>query len=72
MNIMDADAEVATQRAALRERIDRYGIVKVCNSDLQGRPVIVISACKLPTAHDVLKEDEFFKSHQHFFDVLAE
>jgi hypothetical protein len=66
------DVEVEKQRNDLKERIDRYGIVNVCGSDLSGRPIIILSACKLPDNEDILKDKEVFKSHQHFFDTLLE
>lgn len=66
------ESEVDKKRNDLKERIDRYGIVNVCGSDLSGRHIIVISAVKLPEADDLVNEKEFFNSHQHFFDVLLE
>ena len=67
------ETETDARMTALRERIDRFGIVKVCGSDPMGRHVIVISACKLPLNTEILeKEKEYFNSHQHFFEVLLE
>ncbi|CAF0917889.1 unnamed protein product [Brachionus calyciflorus] len=66
------DCETEKKSNDLKERIDRYGIVNICGSDLTGRPIIVISAYNLPDAEDIAKEKEYFNSHQHFFDVLLE
>lgn len=65
-------SEVETKQNKLKERIDRYAIVNVCGQDKMGRPIIVVSACKLPDINEILKEKEFFKSHQHFFETLLE
>lgn len=66
------DLDLEKKKNDLRDRIDRYGIVNVCGSDLSGRPIIVLSAAKLPDAEDLVHEKEFFNNHQHFFDVLLE
>ncbi|RNA02234.1 rho GTPase-activating 8 [Brachionus plicatilis] len=66
------DAESEKKVNDLKERIDRYGIVNVCGTDLSGRPIIVLSAVNLPNADQISQEKEFFHSHQHFFDVLLE
>ena len=60
------------RKTELKERIDRYNIVNVCGSDLSGRPVIILSACNLPDADVIDKEKDYFKSHQHFYDLLLE
>ena len=65
-------SEVETKQNKLKERIDRYAIVNVCGQDKMGRPIIVISACKLPDIDEIMKEKEFFQSHQHFFETLLE
>ena len=64
--------EVESKQNKLKERIDCYSIVNVCGTDKMGRPIIVVSACKLPDIDEILKEKEFFQSHQHFFEVLLE
>jgi hypothetical protein len=64
--------EVESKQNKLKERIDRYAIVNVCGTDKMGRPIIVVSACKLPDIDEILLEKEFFQSHQHFFEVLLE
>lgn len=69
-SIMESDSDKKTN--AIKERIDRYGIVNVCGSDNMGRPIIVISAARLPDSSDILRERDFFSSHQHFFDTLLE
>ncbi len=69
-NLIESDVD--KKKSSLRERIDRYGIVKVCGSDAQGRVLIVLAASRLPNAEDISKESEFFTSHQHFFDLLLE
>ena len=66
------DSETEKKSNDLKERIDRYGIVNVCGSDLSGRPIITISAVNLPDADQIMHEKEFFNSHQHFYDVLLE
>lgn len=60
------------KKNAITERIDRLGIVNVCGSDSMGRPIILISAARLPDSETILKDKEFFASHQHFFDTLLE
>lgn len=69
-NLIESELEKRDQET--KERIDRYGIVNVCGSDLSGRPIIVLSACKLPDNEQILKEKDTFKSHQHFYDILLE
>lgn len=69
-NLIDSDVE--KRKNSLRERIDRFGIVKVCGSDANGRPVIILAASRLPNSDEILKENEFFSSHQQFFDLLLE
>lgn len=64
--------EVESKQNKLKERIDCYAIVNVCGTDKMGRPIIVVSACKLPDIDEILKEKEFFQNHQHFFEVLLE
>lgn len=66
------DAESEKKVNDLKERIDRYGIVNVCGTDLSGRPIIVISAVNLPNPDQISQEKEFFQNHQHFYDVLLE
>jgi len=56
----------------LKERIHRYSIVNICGHDKMGRPIIVVSACKLPDIDEILLEKEFFLSHQQFFETLLE
>jgi hypothetical protein len=56
----------------LKEKINSYGIVNVSGTDLTGRPIIIFAASRLPEADVILKEKNFFKSHQHFFDLLFE
>lgn len=65
-------SEIEIKKNKLKERIDRYSIVNVCGTDKTGRPIIVMSACKLPLVDEILKEKEFFKSQQHFFETLLE
>jgi len=67
---METDTEKKIN--AIKERIDRYGIVNVCGSDKMGRPIILVSACKLPDSSEILHEKEFFLNQQHFFDTLLE
>lgn len=69
-SIMESDSEKKIN--AIKERIDRYGIVNVCGSDKMGRPIILISACKLPDSSEIQHENEFFLNQQHFFDTLLE
>jgi len=64
--------EQEKQYNELKERIDRFGIVNVCGMDSAGRPIIILSACKLPETEEILKEKEFFSNHQHFYDLLLE
>jgi len=66
------DSEIENKKTKLKERIDRYSIVNVCGTDKMGRPIIVVSASKLPDVDEILKEKEFFKNHQHFFETLLE
>lgn len=66
------DNELENKKTKLKERIDRYSIVNVCGTDKMGRPIIVVSACKLPDVDEILQEKEFFKNHQHFFETLLE
>lgn len=70
-NLLELNIEADTKRNELKEQIDKYGIVNVCGSDFTGRPIIVLSACKLPENDEIAKE-QHFKSHQHFFDCLLE
>lgn len=64
------DSELQAQ--SIRERIDRFNVVNVCGTDTAGRPIIVLAACNLPDEETIMKEKEFFKSHQQFFDLLLE
>ena len=64
--------ELEIKADSLRERIDRFNIVNVCGTDLAGRPIIILAACNLPDEDIIVKEKEFFQSHQHFFDLLLE
>jgi len=66
------ESEEAKKKNAIKERIDRLGIVNVCGSDSMGRPIILISAVRLPESDVILKDKEFIASHQHFFDTLLE
>ena len=66
------DAENEKKVNDLKERIDRYGIVNICGTDLSGRSIIVISAVNLPNADQINQEKEFFHNHQHFYDILLE
>ena len=66
------ESEADRQKNDLNKRIDSFGIVNVSGSDLSGRPIIVVAACNLPDPEKIEKEKEFFKSQQHFFDLLLE
>jgi hypothetical protein len=68
----DVETEKEKSHNELKEHIDSYGIVRVSGSDLAGRPVIILSASKLPDGDAVLRQTKFFQSHQHFFDLLLE
>lgn len=73
-NVRSSDVETEREKSQneLKELIDSYGIVRVSGSDLSGRPLIILSASKLPDASAVLRETKYFQSHQHFFDLLLE
>lgn len=51
--------------------IAQYGIVEVSGVDLQCRPVIVVSACKLPS-NKVLDQGKFLKYLKHTLDKYVE
>lgn len=70
-NLTEFVSEKDSKTMELRNQIDRYGIVNVCASDSNGRPIIVVSACNLPENEAILKEG-VFKSQLHFFDCLLE
>lgn len=69
--LTDADIE-EKNKTELKERIDSFGIVSVSGSDLSGRPIIILAASKLPDADVILNESKYFKSHQHFFELLLD
>ncbi len=69
---LEIESDVDKKKNSLRERIDRLGIVKVCGSDAHGRAIIVLAAGRLPNAEDIIKEREYFTSHQQFFELLLE
>nr|XP_039254797.1 rho GTPase-activating protein 1-like isoform X2 [Styela clava] len=51
--------------------IAQYGIVEVSGVDLQGRPVILVSACKLPS-NKVLDQGKFLKYLKHTLNKYVE
>lgn len=53
------------------EDVAQYGIIEVSGSDLQGRPVIVVSACKLPS-NEVLDQGKFLRYLKHTLDKYVE
>lgn len=67
-----ATSEIENKKNKLKEQIDRYAIINVCGTDKMGRPIIVVSACKLPDIHEISQEIEFFQNQQHFFETLLE
>ena len=72
VNVESVEDEKDKVRKELHSKIDQYGIVTVCGSDHAGRPIIIISACNLPSKNDIEKQSGFFQNQQHFFDALLE
>jgi hypothetical protein len=72
VTLMPEKNESEKQAESLRERLDRYNIVNVCGTDIAGRPIIILAACNLPDEVAISKEKEYFRNHQHFFDLLLE
>jgi len=66
------ESDIEKSKNELKEKIDSYGIVNISGTDLAGRPIIIFAASRLPEAEAILKDKQFFRSHQHFFDLLFE
>ena len=76
----DEDPKVQESNAATTQINDedadfsdvaQYGIFDICGTDLLGRPVLVVNACKLPT-YGEMDFDRFLKYFTHTLDKVVE
>jgi len=51
--------------------VAQYGIFDICGTDLLGRPVLVVNACRLPT-YGEMDFDRFLKYFTHTLDKVVE